>query len=308
MKLSSLSFAIIMALGVVACGGSGGGDNQTTVPDNNMPAPSPNPPATEDTSKHDSTLVDPTQTHVVDDRDLLKDVTVGSLQYIRRDGSDYDRNHNPEKRASSTPLLGVSLNEQNPKLTNIVLARQDLTREDGKPVRAQFAGGFSPEPLTREGRPQAETSLQVENFQNVDILAGAFKQFGSAAAHTDGTPIDSYAFGDQFDYDTHVQDNIDKSGEHTRERVSHNYTIRYEYKQPYVDYPNAVNPDDNYKEWPDGTDPVTRPPVAPQNGLAWMEANLKGSADWITTDKNIHSRHPVNTGFGGSGTRGGTFG
>ena len=124
MKVSSLSLAIFMALGAVACGGSGSGNNDQTVPDSNNPAPSPAPaPAPEQPSTHDSTLVDPTQTHVVDDRDLLKETTVGSLQYIRRDGSDYDRNYNPEQRASSTPLLGVPLDVQNPKLTNIVLAK-----------------------------------------------------------------------------------------------------------------------------------------------------------------------------------------
>ena len=232
MKLSNLSFAVIMALGVVACGGSGGSNDQT-LPDSNIPQPAPQPAPTPEESKPDSTLVDPTQTHVVDNRDLLKESTVGSLQYIRRDGSEYDRIYNPEQRASSTPLLGVSLDVQNPKLTNIVLARQELTRNDGVPVKAQFTGGLSPEPLTREGKPQTENSLQVENFQNVDILAGAFKQFGKADVHTDGTPIPNNSLGDKYDYDTHVQNNVDKSGEFTRDRVDHVYILRYEYKQPY---------------------------------------------------------------------------
>ena len=256
MKVSSLSLAIFMALGVVACGGSGGGNNDQTVPDSNSPAPSPAPaPAPEQPSTHDSTLVDPTQTHVVDDRDLLKETTVGSLQYIRHEGSDYDRIYNPEKRASSTPLLGVPLDVQNPKLTNIVLARQELQRADGVPVKAQFAGGLSPEPLTREGRPQEQPSLQVENFQNVDILAGAFKQFGSAQFHTDGSQIPNNtnltndkatnSLGDDYDYNTHVSDNWDKNAsEFTRERVSHVYTLRKEYLQPYVDYPHIQNPTD----------------------------------------------------------------
>lgn len=246
MNKTSLSLAIFMALGVVACGGSGSGSDNQAVPEN-PPVPTPEAtPNQDNAAAHDSTLVDPTQTHVVDDRDLLKETTVGSLQYIRRDGSDYDRIYNPEQRASSTPLLGVPLDVQNPKLTNIVLARQELTREDGKPVKAQFAGGLSPEPLTREGRPQEHESLQIENFQNVDILAGAFKQFGSAKTHTDGSTqipnTSSSNLGDKFDYDTHVADNVQKNGEFNRERVSHVYTLRYEYKQPYVDYPYINDP------------------------------------------------------------------
>ena len=299
MKISNLSFAVIMALGVVACGGSGGGTTEQTVPENNSSTPAPAPaPAPEQPSAHDSTLVDPTQTHVVDDRDLLKETTVGSLQYIRRDGSDYDRNYNPEKRASSTPLLGVSLDVQNPKLTNIVLARQELTREDGKPVKAQFAGGLSPEPLTREGKPQSAKSLQVENYQNVDILAGAFKQFGSASNHTDGTAIPSNSLGDKFDYDTHVADNVRADREFNRERVGMVYTLRYEYKQPYVDYPNATDPgNQSYKDKNDNSIPFIAP-SKPSWSIAQMQAALINDQAWATKDGNNATRHPVNTGTG----------
>lgn len=101
MKLSNLSCAVLVALGVAACGGRGGDE---TAPDHNNPLqPAPNPapaPNTENPSNHDSTLVDPTQTHVVDDKDLLKQSTVGGLQYIRRDNSSYDRVYNPK-----SPLL-----------------------------------------------------------------------------------------------------------------------------------------------------------------------------------------------------------
>ncbi len=65
-------------------------------------------------------------------------------------------------------------------LTNIVLARRDLEREEDRGVRAQFTGGLEAEPLARDGKPQTTPSLQVSNFENVDILAGSFKQFGSA--------------------------------------------------------------------------------------------------------------------------------
>ena len=47
-------------------------------------------------------------------------------------------------------------------------------------MRAQFTGGLEAEPLARDGKPQTTPSLQVSNFENVDILAGSFKQFGSA--------------------------------------------------------------------------------------------------------------------------------
>ena len=71
--------------------------------------------------------MDPTGTQVVDGRDLTKESTVGGLQYIRRDGSDFDRIFNPNKLASATLLLGVSLDEQNPKLTNIAIHRKPHT-------------------------------------------------------------------------------------------------------------------------------------------------------------------------------------
>ena len=300
MKISNLSYAVIMALGVVACGGNGG-DNQQTVPENNPQQSAPVPaPAPENESRHDSTLVDPTQTHVVDDKDLLKQTTVGSLQYIRREGSNYDRNYNPDQRASSTPLLGVSLDEQNPKLTNIVLARQDLIRQDGQPVKAQFAGGLSTEPLTREGKPQSQPSLQAINFENVDILAGTYKLYGSAFHDTNGDPIMSNTMGDKQDYDTHVADNVSKDGKISRDRVSHVYTLRFEYLQPYVDYPHASNPDDpSYYG-----NPLAHNHQAPDSVLTPAmpayptQAQLTANRNWATTGNNDKAWHRYNTGLG----------
>lgn len=303
MRLSNLSCAVLVALGVAACGGRGGDE---TAPEHNSPLqPAPNPapaPNTENPSNHDSTLVDPTQTHVVDDKDLLKQSTVGGLQYIRRDNSSYDRVYNPEKLASSTPLLGVPLDEQNPKLSNIVLARQDLTREDGQPVKAQFAGGFSPEPLTNTGRPQAQPSLQAMNFENVDVLAGIYKLPGSAAVDADGTPIMSNTPGDRQDYDRHVTDNVDKDKNITRDRVSHVYTLRFEYLQPYVDYPHATNPNDpSYYGNPvahnhQAPDAVLEP--AMPNTPANLEDLLKSNLNWATTGNNDKGWHRYNTGLG----------
>ena len=294
MKLTNLSIAILIALGTVACGGSDNNSGNNNPPAD-PPAPQPKPetpPA--DNSQKDSKIVDPTETHVVDGRDLSKDSTVGGLQYIRRESSDYDRVYNPDKMASATPLLGVSLNEQNPKLTNIVLARRDLEREENKGVRAQFAGSEENEPLTHAGKEREQPSLQIENFKNVDILAGAFKQVGSAVFADPSNRLDPVTHN----IDTHIQNNTDKSGEFTRERVTHVYTPRYEYRQPFVDYPNAANSADNRKEADGDKTIATKAPAPPGfpdiNALESALYNSDGA--WSTEDPNDNSRHPVNTG------------
>ena len=193
MKLTNLSLAIMVAVGVAACGGSGDdnsnkpadppkNNNQGQTDNNNQPTP----PAAE---PH---VVDPTGTQVVDDKDLTKQNTVGTLQYIRREDSQYDRVNNPSKPASASPLLGVTLNDQNPSLTNIVLARQNLTRADGVAVKAQFAGSDNPIPVGLDGKANLDSvkngnSLQEENFGNVDVLAGLY-QVG--ANNVDGKHLD----------------------------------------------------------------------------------------------------------------------
>ena len=305
MKLKNISVAIMVALGVAACGGS---DN------NNQPAPvdppqppqkdlQPTPEPTPETSKNDEKIVDPTGTKVVDGRDLTKESTVGGLQYIRREASDYDRVFNPDKPASATPLLGVSLDEQNPKLTNIVLARRDLEREDEKAVRAQFAGGLDTEPLTPEGKPQEKVSLQAENFKNVDILAGAFKQVGSAQFND---PDDDRLDPTSHDINTHIQNNVDKDREFTRERVEFVYTPRFEYRQPFVDYPNATDANKRNESDNDtaltATAGVETQPIAPglpgasPTDTSVLQSELINDGDWTTKPENINSRHPVNTG------------
>ena len=298
MKLTNLSLAIMVALGVAACGGSDNTDNTPADPPAQNPAPKAdeNKPQ-EPEAKNDDKLVDPTGTHVVDGRDLSKESTVGGLQYIRRDSSDYDRVYNPDKMASSTPLLGVSLDVQNPKLTNIVLARRDLEREENKAVRAQFAGGIEKEPLTLEGKEPATPSLQIENFKNVDILAGAFKQVGSAkfadAATNRLDPV-------THNIDTHIQNNTDKDGEFTRERVSHVYTLRYEYKQPHVDYPHG--PDGLLNDSPTAAELSAYPPGKPRLPTA---AELKADASWQTNNNHNKSWHAVNNGLGDGPKSGG---
>ncbi|MDO4643095.1 MAG: transferrin-binding protein-like solute binding protein [Cardiobacteriaceae bacterium] len=296
MKLTNLSLAIMVALGAAACGGSGDSTTPQVDP-NNTKQPETTPETKPETNnRDDSALVDPTNTHVVDNRDLTKESTVGGLQYIRRDGSNYDRIYNPEKPASATPLLGVSLDEQNPKLTNIVLARRDLDKEDNKAVRAQFAGGTEREPLTSEGKSPVEPSLQIENFQNVDILAGAFKQRGNAKDYNRKT---------RDDIDVHDQDNIDKSGEFTRERVSHVYTLRYEYKQPFVDYPNVAVASRSDRSLGDlsPTDPRLLPPAPPAHSPTADE--LMGKADGFDLAAISKSSHAANNGLGDGPKSGG---
>ena len=198
MKLTNLSLAILVAVGVAACGGSD---------DNNSNRPvDPKTPSTPDNNNNnnnnnnnqanDQQHVDPTNTKVVDNKDLTEVSTVGTLQYIRREGSQYDRANNPSKQASASPLLGVTLNDQNSSLTNIVLARQELVRTDGQPVKAQFTGSSNPVPLdASDGKPNTDlrairgghsgNSLQQENFKNVDVLAGMYAESGNMdAAHT----------------------------------------------------------------------------------------------------------------------------
>jgi len=306
MKPTHLSLAIMIALGVVACGGS---DNNTTNPpadpqaQNPTPAPAPDSPQPQPEAKTDDKIVDPTGTKVVDGRDLTKESTVGGLQYIRREASEYDRIYNPTKPASATPLLGVSLDEQNPSLTNIVLARRDLERKDDEAVRAQFAGGLDTDPLTAEGKPQETPALQTENFKNVDILAGAYKQVGSAVFADANNRLDPVTHN----IDTHIQNNTDKDREFTRERVSHVYTLRYEYRQPHVDYPHSTDPT-LLTTHPTATEPYPKataadqthasltPPAAPfTNNLAGLTAELKTNPTSTFTRTN---QHAVNNGLG----------
>lgn len=224
MKLTNLSLAIMVAVGVAACGGSGDdnsnkpadppkNNNQSQNDNNNQPTP----PAAE---PH---VVDPTGTQVVDDKDLTKQNTVGTLQYIRREDSQYDRVNNPSKPASASPLLGVTLNDQNPSLTNIVLARQDLTRADGVAVKAQFAGSDNPIPVGLDGKANLDSvkngkSLQEENFGNVDILAGLY-QVGKN--NVDGKHLDDGKIVTPANPDANVANNVDaKTGKIKRDAVA----------------------------------------------------------------------------------------
>ena len=191
MKLTNLSLAILVAVGVAACGGSDDNNSNRPVDPKTPSTPGNNNNNNNNNNQADEQqTVDPTGTKVVDNKDLTKVSTVGTLQYIRREGSQYDRANNPSKQASASPLLGVTLNDQNPSLTNIVLARQELTRTDGQPVKAQFTGSSNPVPLKTDGEflrgDLDSVSLQEENFKNVDVLAGMYTARDGVAAT--GTP------------------------------------------------------------------------------------------------------------------------
>jgi len=274
MKLTNLSLAILVAVGVAACGGSG--DNNTPV---DPPKPKPNQPGNNNNNKptppaNDDKIVDPTGTQVVDDKDLTKQNTVGTLQYIRRDGSRYDRTYNPSKPASASPLLGTTLNDQNPSLTNIVLARQEIVRADGTPVKAQFTGSDNPVPLKANGDAiydsvEGKNSLQEENFKNVDTLAGMFLGGADnvAGKHPDSLNADGANNVDDknkikrtYAHNTVTQDDID-SGRTTGTAGDSLWEI---YHKPYVKkvgdtYEVANEEDDDFKNYQaiDGTNNAT---------------------------------------------------
>ena len=200
MKLTNLSLAVLVAIGVAACGGSD--DNNSNKPADNgnkNQNQNQNQNNNQNNQAADQNIVDPTGTKVVDNKDLSKEQTVGTLQYVRRDGSRYDREVNPSKPASASPLLGVDLGQQNPSLTNIVLARQQVTRPDGVPVRAQFAGMDNPVPLKNDGTANHDSKtegngLQEENFRNVDLFAGMYSRVGEKDKHTANNTDDKGKF------------------------------------------------------------------------------------------------------------------
>ena len=218
MKLTNLSLAVMVAVGVAACGGSGDDNSNKPADPPKQPTPNqPQQPQQPEAQTNPQQAVDPTGTQVVDDKDLTKQNTVGTLQYIRRDGSQYDRVLNPSKPASASPLLGTTLNDQNPRLTNIVLARQDITRADGTPVKAQFTGSDNPMPLKANGEIIQDSvtngnSLQQENFGNVDVLAGMYDLHANQL-ETDSTDTDKLKEAEAKHFKT---DNLDEHNQFSR--------------------------------------------------------------------------------------------
>jgi len=229
MKLTNLSLAILTAISLAACGG--GGDDKPADP------PKPTPDNNNNNNNQDKkpeqppqaqNPVDPTQSWVVDNKDLTKDVTVGTLQYIRRDASQYDRALNPSQKASASPLLGEELNKQNPKLTNIVLARQHVTRAEGVAVQAQFAGMDNPEPLDREGNVNYDSvvenkgglSLQEENFKNVDVLSQLYQKGNANSAKSISNSSDIGNDKHVDNLNDKIANNVDDKGKIHREPIA----------------------------------------------------------------------------------------
>ncbi|MDO4777134.1 MAG: transferrin-binding protein-like solute binding protein [Cardiobacteriaceae bacterium] len=190
MKLSNLSLAILVAMGVAACGGSDSNDAPKDPQTPSTPAPPPPPVVPPST---DNVLVDPTGTDVVENFNPAQTPSVGTLQYIRRANSAYDLTKNPSKQGSSTPLLNVDLDQQNPKLTNIVLARKNENKVAGTPQLVQFFGGTSGEAFDATGKPYAVMAgktyqaLQVHNFKNVDLFVDHLPQMNTAVKHDKNT-------------------------------------------------------------------------------------------------------------------------
>ncbi|MDO5090454.1 MAG: transferrin-binding protein-like solute binding protein [Cardiobacteriaceae bacterium] len=163
MKLSNLSLAILVAVGVAACGGS---DNNDAPKDPQTPQ-TPQEPQQPDNNANNtgnSKDVDPTQTKVVDGITLNESSTVTGQHYVRHYGSTFDRSNNPSQTGSGTALGSVNLNQQNPSLTNLVGGRVELVKVDGTPVGAEFLGSYSNDPTDAD-------SLQTENAKNVLVAA-----------------------------------------------------------------------------------------------------------------------------------------
>ena len=267
MKLTNLSLAIMVAVGVSACGGSGNDNSnkpadppKPSTPEQPKQPEQPQQPQAPDSQK----TVDPTGTQVVDNKELSKETTVGTLNYIRRESSQYDRAFNPSKKASASPLLGEELNKQNPKLTNIVLARQHLNRTDGVAVQAQFAGMDNPEPLDREGNVNYDSvvenrgglSLQEENFKNVDVLSQLYQKGNEDLGKKDKQSNNSDVLGLHVDnLSDKISNNVDDKNKIHREYITNTYkedfgTASTDPKKdhsidavghfPYVTYENGV--------------------------------------------------------------------
>lgn len=187
MKLSHLSLAIFTAISLAACGGSG---SDNAVDNSQTPAPTPKP-ADKDKKpdQTDQKIVDPTQTGVVGDLDFNTESSVGTTQYIRADKSKFDRDNNPSEAASATAILGVTLNKQNPWLSNIALAQ--LKTKDGKATLVQYLGN----PPNDVANLSSEVSLQSQNKLNVDLQTGDLTVIGS----NDTDAIEADAVKDQLD-------------------------------------------------------------------------------------------------------------
>lgn len=181
MKLTHLSLAVMVALGLAACGGS---DSNHTQPDAQAQAKA----AAAAKAKADAEakakkeqaekekrqkqeaqdqqkIIDPLDLKTVEQFNLRADSSLGTLQYITRGkASNFNQVENPHKMgtpATATLLLSVPPDQQNPEFTNITLAKNSKTKAEPREWW-QYAGAFFNNPADKK-------SLQTENAKNVSL-------------------------------------------------------------------------------------------------------------------------------------------
>ncbi len=84
---------------------------------------------------------------------------VQSAQYVRENGSKFDRQLNPSKTGTSSALSKISLDVQNPALTNFVVGRENIKIKSGQAAVVRYAGNL----------PGKADTIQKENTKNVII-------------------------------------------------------------------------------------------------------------------------------------------
>ena len=163
MKMKYLALAIMSVVSttaLTACGGSDGDGSTTFTP----------PGTPTGTTPTGTTVVDsvPQNTNI-ETIPLDNKATVVGQQYIRNPNSKFDYTYNTkaENDGSNTALGSLSLNTQNPELTNLVLARESQTvtvngtNQNVDVIR--YAGNL----------PGEADTLQKENVKNVVISDGS---------------------------------------------------------------------------------------------------------------------------------------
>lgn len=172
MQMKHIAMATLLALSLAACGGS---DSPTTKATEKPQLTAEQIAAAEKAAAEKKAAeeaeaakneLDPTTNNISAGVDPSTAPTVGKQQYLR-DGatSTFDRNFNRDRLTSGTAVQSVSLDDQNPNLTNIVLARVQDQKTPGQP--------FTYYVNTRSTDMADATSLQTENAKNVAaVVAG----------------------------------------------------------------------------------------------------------------------------------------
>ncbi|WP_041729423.1 transferrin-binding protein-like solute binding protein [Dichelobacter nodosus] len=95
--------------------------------------------------------------------DLGKQASQGTTQYVRGEKSKFDRVNNEKEIASATSIYGLEVDNQNPELTNIVVAKK--VNKDGKVKLIQYLG-------YEKAEIKDPKSLQMQNKFNVAKIDG----------------------------------------------------------------------------------------------------------------------------------------